>query len=545
MKKSILILLVLMVCSALAFAGAAPETQTTAQEKIVKWARDYETTSLDPAEAADDNSHNIVSYMTESLTRYVDGKIVPGIAESWDVSEDGKTIVFHLRESKWSDGTELTAYDFEFAYQRLIDPAVGHSQAASGYIFKNAEAYANGEATLDQVGIKAIDNYTLQLDFQNTSIENLFTLANDTFAPVKKSLSDAVGIAYGSEKDKVLGNGPFAIEEWSHENQIVLVKNENYWNKDAVDIDKLIGFANLTGDTAVEMMLTDSIDIMGTSKPEYLSQLADAGFKSLQYCNTYQFMQINENGHNAEAGRFLSNTNFRLAISYAIDRTALCNTVMKGQTPPNRFIDPSAVGINDYYVNEYPLENGINATADPEKAKEYLNKALAELGATLADVPELSMLCYESGSAMTILQACQDMLLNVLGLKCKIDPQPIQQMIAKVYSSDFDFWYGGLGIGAMDAASPGGVFANWDANDPDDLFGFKNQEYAELLDVAQNAMDMKTRLDAIYEMEKIWCAEVPSILLTWMSSNAVYRSNLELHGTNGAYGADLAWVTME
>ncbi len=529
---SLLLALIMMMTAAAALA----------EGKTLTWARSYESTSLDPAESADDESNNIVSYLTEGLVRVVNGAVIPGIAESWESSEKGDVFTFHLRESVWSDGTSLNAQDFVYSFFRLIDPEQGHSQADSAFCVKNAEAYMAGEAAKEDVGYKAIDDYTIEVTFASAGLENLFLMADNGLRPVKQALVEELGEAYGSDADKLLGNGPMVMDSWLHESQMVLKRNENYWNKDAVQLEQLIGMCNISGDTAVEMMMTDMIDLAAFSDPTYYQQLYDLGFEGITYTNTDQFIQINGNGKTEASGRFLSNANFRRALSYAIDRTALVNTVMLGQTPAYRVIDPDAAGMNGKFVDEYPVETQINVTADPAKAQEYLAKALEELGATAEDIPEFSMLCFDTQGNLTKLQAVQDMLLTNLGIHCAIDPQPIQQMIAKVYSSDFDFWTGGVSIGTVDAASPSGVFSYWDVNDPDALFGYDNAEYAELLDKAQQATDYKTRLDAIAAIEKIFIDEMPSLLLTWQTQNVVYRSGYTITNVDSGFGADLAFV---
>ena len=529
---SLLLALIMMMTAAAALA----------EGKTLTWARAYESTSLDPAESADDESNNIVSYLTEGLVRVMNGAAVPGIAESWESNEAGDVFTFHLRQSVWSDGTPLNAQDFVYSFFRLIDPAQGHSQAESAFCVKNAEAYMAGEAAKEDVGYKAIDDYTIEVTFASAGLENLFLMADNALRPVKQSLIEELGEAYGSDADKLLGNGPMVMDSWLHESQMVLKRNENYWNKDAVQLEQLIGMCNISGDTAVEMMMTDMIDLAAFSDPTYYQQLYDLGFEGITYTNTDQFIQINGNGKTEASGRFLSNANFRRALSYAIDRTALVNTVMLGQTPAYRVIDPDAAGMNGKFVDEYPVETQINVTADPAKAQEYLAKALEELGAAPEDIPEFSMLCFDTQGNLTKLQAVQDMLLTNLGIHCVIDPQPIQQMIAKVYSSDFDFWTGGVSIGTVDAASPSGVFSYWDVNDPDALFGYDNAEYAELLDKAQQATDYKTRLDAIAAIEKIFIDEMPSLLLTWQTQNVVYRSGYTITNVDSGFGADLAFV---
>ena len=150
---------------------------------------------------------------------------------------------------------------------------------------------------------------------------------------------------------------------------MTLSRNENYWNKDAVQLDQLIGRCNVSGDTASEMMMTGMVDLAAFSDPTYYQPLYDMGFKGMTYTNTDQFIQINQNGRTEAQGRFLSNVNFRRALSAAIDRTALVNTVMLGQTPAYRVIDPDANGVEGKFAEEYPVEQQINVTSDPEAAK--------------------------------------------------------------------------------------------------------------------------------------------------------------------------------
>ena len=526
----------------LVFAMTMMSMAAFAEGKTLTWARGYESTSLDPAESSDDESNNIVAYITEGLVRVKNNTVVPGIAESWESNEEGNVYTFHLRESVWSDGSPLDANDFAYSFFRLIDPEQGHNQAASGFCVLNAEAYNAGEAAKEDVGFKVIDNYTIEVTFASCGMENLFLMADNALHPVKQSFVEEVGEGYGSDKDKVLGNGPMVITDWLHESTMTLSRNENYWNKDAVHLDQLIGMCNVSGDTAVEMMMTDMVDLAAFSDPTYYQQLYDLGFEGITYTNTDQFIQINQNGKTEETGKFLSNINFRQALSLAIDRTALVNTVMLGQTPAYRVVDPDAAGVEGKFVDEYPLEETINVTAEPEKAREYLNKALEELGATADQIPEFSMLCYDTQGNLTKLQAVQDMLLTNLGIHCAIDPQPIQQMIAKVYSSDFDFWTGGVAIGTVDVASPSGAYSYWDANDPDALFGYPNTEYAALLDTAQQATDYKTRCDAIAAIEKIFIDEVPTLLLTWQTQHVLYRQGITITNVDAGFGADLAFV---
>ncbi|MBN1777524.1 MAG: peptide ABC transporter substrate-binding protein [Clostridiales bacterium] len=538
MKRYLAILLAvtLLLTLTAGFAGA--------QVKEITWARSYDSTSLDPAEASDDNSINIVAYMGEGLVRLVDNEVVPGVAENWDVSGDGMTYTFHLRRSTWSDGTPLTAYDFEYSVLRLIDPDAGHAQALTGYIFKNAQAYVEGTAEAADIGCKALDEYTLEVQFENTGLENLYSLTKSMLIPVKRELAEELGAAYGSDTDKVLGNGPFVLVEWAHEDRIVLEKNPAYWNAGAIAMDRLTGLANVANDIAVEMMQTGVVDLCSFSDPMYSEQLVGEGFSEITMNNPYQFLHINELGATEETGKFLSNTNFRRALSSALDRTALTLSVLQGREPAYRLVDPSKTGVNGKFVDEYPLDDGINVTADAQKAQTYLNLALEELGLTADDIPVFTMLCYESPTSQLALQACQDMFLTALGIQCVIDPQPVQQMMGKVFSFDYDFWYGGLGTGQMDELSDDGILGYFDSSVEGQIFSYANPTYNELIATGKTTLDLQVRKDTLFELEKIFCDEVPTLLLGWTTLRYVYRSDIVLHGTNSAYGVDLAFIDL-
>lgn len=533
---SILIAVTLLISLSAGFASA--------EGKEITWARAYDSTSLDPAEASDDNSLNIVAYIGEGLVRLVNGEIVPGIAETWDISEDGMTFTFHLRQSTWSDGTPLTANDFVYSYIRLLDPANGHAQSGMGNLLLNGQAFGEGTAQAADVGVKALDDYTLEVKFENTGFENLFSLTKPMLMPVKQELADALGTAYGSDMDKVLGNGPYILTEWSHEDRVVLEKNPNYWNAGAVHMDKLIGLANVANDIAVEMMQTGMVDIASFTDPMYSEQLLAEGFSEVTQANPYTFLHINQQGTSEDTGRFLSNVNFRRALSYALDRTALSLSVLPGRMPSYRLVDPSRMGVSGPFVEEYPLPDGINVTADPVKAKEYLDLALEELGIALEDVPVFSMLCYESSTSQLALQACQDMFLTNLGIQCVIDPQPVQQMMGKVFSFDYDFWFGGLGTGQMDELSDDGILGYYDSSVEGQLFGFDNPVFNELLATGKTTLDLQVRKDTLFELEKIFCDEVPTLLLGWTTNRYVYRSDIVLNGINATFGVDLSFIDL-
>ena len=510
-------------------APAADAPAAPAAPKEINIAKAYDATTLDPHQGNDDGSYNIIKYLSEGLVRNKGGVIVPGVAETWEMNGDGTEVVFHLRDNAvWSDGTAITAEDFHYSFLRLLDPSVGYNYCDSGFIFKNGEAYFNGEATAEEVGVEVIDSKTLKITRENPSIETLYQLAGTPFLPVRKDVAEAHGVSYGAEADKIMTNGAFTLTEWGHEAKLVLVKNENYWDKDSINLDKMTFVVGASGDTAIDMMMAGQLDLLENGVDSKVQPLIDMGFTATPYSAGYQCLHMNSKGRTEASNKFMANSNFRQALNLTINRAAIIASANLGLMPATRISASNDMGVNDTMHNEYPLEAWA-ATGDAAKAKEHFDLAMKELGTTAADVPELSMLCFDSEGNMTILQAAQDMILNNLGIKCVIDPQPIQQMIGKAITGDWDFWYGGMTGGTMDWLSAGSVAEGFYSNPDKDEYGtynYCNKEFNALFDKASVALDVKERKDLLFEMEKILVSDPATILLGWNRTYVVTKDGL-------------------
>jgi len=510
-------------------SGTSDSGTTVSAPKEIRVGRSYDATTLDPHNGNDDGSYNIIKYLSEGLVRDKNGVIVPGVAESWEINEDGTEIVFHLRkDAKWNDGTALTAEDFRYSFLRLLDPNVGYNYSGSAYIFKNAEKYFNGECTADEVGVEVIDEYTLKIIRESSSIETLYELSATAFLPIRRDIAEQHGVTYGSEADKIMTNGPFTLTEWSHESQMILVKNENYWDKDSINLDKITMVMGASGETAVDMMLAGQLDLIQTGDQNHVDTLTGSGFTAEPFASGYQCIHMNSAGRNEETAKFMSNSNFRRALNLTINRDAIIAAALKGCQATTRISAPTDMGVNDTMHNEYPYQ-AWPTNGDAAEAKKYFDLAMKELGTTAADVPELSMLCFDSESTMTILQAAQDMLLNNLGIQCTIDPQPIQQMIGKAISGDWDFWYGGMTRGTMDWLSTGSVADGFDSDPAKDEYGtynYCNEDFNALYRKAVVTMDVKERKDLLFEMEKILCEDPATIMVGWNRAYIVCNADL-------------------
>lgn len=511
-----------MALAAVLAAAAVPATAMADETKTVRIGAPYDPVTLDYAELNIDPATYMNTLIGETLIRSKNGEFIGGLADSWEVSEDGKTWTFKLKEGlTYSDGeTPITTEDLVYAVKRLMDPEVGHYNADNGYVLQNAEEYYAGECEWDEVGIKAIDDLTIEYTFKNPQYETTFT-STALFAPLEESFVDPLGTEYGSAADKLLTDGPFKVSEWVSDSSITLVKNENYWDADSISMDEMVFSLGVTGDTGVDMMLADELDFVPVSGDKQNQTLLDAGFEISTYTTSYKCLNINHGGKTDESGLFLGNANFRKALSYAIDRTALCNSVMTGDEPTTRLTAPSEAGVEKSFDEEFPYE-GWPATADPDKAKEYLDKALEELGKTIDDVPALDMLCYEAQGSIDVLAAVQDMLKKNLGIESVIDSQTIQVMVSNATSGDYDLWYGGNALQLPDALD--GLMSGYTSSRKSELRGYANDEFDALYETAIASPTVEERKANYFEVEKFFCDNTLNLILGWTGGGYIYKT---------------------
>ncbi|MGN1140022.1 MAG: ABC transporter substrate-binding protein [Oliverpabstia sp.] len=511
MKKTIAILLILVMVLAMAGCGSDDSKVSEGGEKILKVAVDYEMDSLDPARALDDVSSLVMYMIYEPLIRYADGEVYPGAAESWEVNEENTEYVFNLRQdATFSNGDPVTANDFEYAILRALDP-----EKAYGYkpdeIIKNGKKYCEGECDASEVGVEVIDDYTLKITCENPTFPIEFS--DSYFFPLHEETVEAMGEEYGAEAAKVLGNGPFTLTEWTHESKVVAEKNENYWNRDEVKLTAIEGYINAYGTTATDMMTVGELDAANTiyTRSE-VDGLKEQGFTEMNRNSGWQFLHISYKGSSEETVKWLKNTNFRLALTYALDRTNLRDAVYRSDNVATRFALPEEAGTGDkLYVEEYPYEPW-GATADTEKAKEYMELAMEEMNVSSVDeIPTFVMLTLDSEGNMDALNAMADMWLKNLGIKCTIDAQPIATMLDKADAGDYDFWKGGhANTGAVDLLN----YAKQYVSGYFPGYYYEDEAYDALYRKAVSATTWEERKDACFELEQYFCEHAIDIIIT-------------------------------
>ena len=507
---------------------SATSTSPTTTEKVFKSVRigvAYDPNTLDPASLNLDSASAAGYIMYEALLRDVDGIVGPGIAETWETSADMKEWTFRLRESTFSDGTPVTAEDFKNAIIRALDPEAGFSNSQTLQKLVNGAEYFKGEAAAEDVGVQVIDANTLKLSYIEPKFNFEFT--SYLYAPIKISLADSIGIEYGTAADKVLGNGAFIVKEWVTDSTVTLAKNEKYWDAQSILIDEITLVVGAAGsDTAVDMMLTDQVDVAYFTNINQVRTLEDADYTYESITSSYRSLNVNHKGSTDEMEPFMSNLNFRKALNLAIDRENLTMSVLTTDQPAFRLNAPSEMGVAIAFNDEYPYE-AWPTKADPEKARAHLQAALTELGKTIDDVPPLVLLCFESQSSITILSAVQDMLRQVLGLRSEVSAQTISNMISMAFGGQYDLWLGGNSVSVPDwLVSFGFGYTSESYAATPLLRGYNNPVYDMLYNNVASSTDYTLRKNALFELEKYFCDNVINIILSWTSTYYVQSSDV-------------------
>ncbi|MBC2398233.1 peptide ABC transporter substrate-binding protein [Clostridium tetanomorphum] len=297
------------------------------ENSIVLQASDAKT--LDPSKATDQMSHNAINASFEGLTRSNKDKPEKAIAESWECSKDELKWTFKLRDAKWSDGKPVTAKDFEYSWKRILNPKTKAQYASFMFVLKNGEKYYKGQAKAEEVGVKAKDDKTLEVELENPIPYFLQLTSFPLLYPLRQDIVEASGDKFGSDPSKMVFNGPFVLDKWERASKIVASKNPEYWDKDTVKLDKVTFQVAEEMTTRYQMFTNKQLDVTAIVG-EYVQKMKDEAksgkYNFIEETDPSSFYMIfNQNGE--KANKLLTNSKIRLAISLAIDREAYVNKV--------------------------------------------------------------------------------------------------------------------------------------------------------------------------------------------------------------------------
>ena len=513
-------------------AAEEGETATGGSGGTLNMRNTMEPTSLNTLLATYAYDFTPINAMIECLYRDDENDVPqPAGAETVDISDDKLVYTFHLREdATWSNGDPVVATDYEFAWQQALNPEVASDYAYMLYFIHNAEPYFNGEVEWSEVGVKVIDDYTLEVTLDNPLPYATDLFAFPTLAPINQKFYEEVGAdKYATDAEYFCCNGMYELTEWSHNSQIVFQKREDYWNADAVGPDEIVYKIITDSQAGLNSYLSREIDYTDLDSGEVVQQAEAAGFEvGVKPARSSYYLIVNTEDE------FMSNQNLRLALAYSIDKQALVDTVYQNDNQPMTSFTPPAIygaaGADGPTFQEALLEERgemYPASGDLEKAQEYLQAALEELGCTVDEL-NLSIDCADDSLRRNCATFLQEQWRQNLGIEnIAVNSMQTKQVSANRQSGDYCMSLGGWSPDYNDAINFLDLWVT-DGGNNDSFWG--NEEYDNLIAQATAEADVEVRQQYLFDAEEILAAEMPIIPLYWQCQNYSYNSDKIVDG---------------
>jgi len=482
-----------------------------------------EPKTIDPTLNNAVDGATMIIHAFEGLTKLDEnGQVVKGVAEKWDMSEDGTKFTFYIREdAKWSDGQPVKAQDFVYSWRRALDPATGAEYAYQLYYIKNGQAINEGKMPAEELGVVAKDDKTLEVTLESATSYFLELTAFPTLFPLREDAVSKDPDGWATKPETYIGNGPFVLASWEHDSEIVFKKNENYYAADTIKPSS-IKFMLIADDNAAlaayrndEIMLADSIP---TEEIPALQQSGD--IKIDPQLGTYFYVL------NVEKAPF-DNVKVRKALSLAIDRQYIIDNIAQGnQIPAGAFVpfavpdveanpDFRTVGKDYYDPSAEAYENNIKEA----------QKLLAEAGYPNGEgFPQVELAYNTEGGHLAIAEAVQEMWKKNLGISIKLTGQEWKVFQDTRQTGNYQIArHGWLG----DYNDPMTFLDMWTSYSGQNDARWKNADYDKLIETAKVSGDRAERMKAMHQAEDLLMGEAPIIPVYYYTDVYVVKDYLK------------------
>ncbi|WP_018662268.1 peptide ABC transporter substrate-binding protein [Heyndrickxia acidiproducens] len=483
------------------------------KEKVLNLNNGAEPTSFDPPIGFDSNSWNALNNLMEGLTRLdKKNKPAPAMAKSWDISNGGKTYTFHIRENaKWSNGDQVTAGDFVYAWTRLLDPKTASPAAFLGYFIEGGESFNKGEGSKDDVQVKAVDDKTLEVTLTGPQAYFLNVIANPAFFPVNEKVAQE-NPKWFAEAKTFVGNGPFTLSEWKHDDHFTMVKNKYYWDAKNVKLDKVNWAIVDDPNTEYQMYQNGELD-----KSDVPSDLSDQLFKEgkvkiAAQAGTYFYR------FNVTKAPF-QNKNIRKAFALAINQEEIVKYVTKNkEKPASGFV---SYGFTEPDGSDFRTKGGKLISPNVKEAKALLKKGMAEEGYT--KLPAVTLTYSTDPAHKKIAETIQQMLQENLGVHVKLANMEwnvfqTEQMKLKFQLSRSSF--------LADYGDPINFLESFQTGLSMNRTGWSNKKYDDLIRKAKNESNEEKRYQLMHEAEQILLEDMPIVPLYFYNQVYLQKSNV-------------------
>lgn len=545
-KKVLAVVLALSVMATSALVGCKSEKKTastattTTESKIDKdqylnYVLVADPRTLDASLNDDTTGGLILAATNEALTRVEkddqgNDKIVPGGAESWKLSDDKLTWTFSLRDFQWTDGKKVTAEDYAYSIMRSLNPDTGSTYSQLLLPIKGAEAYNGGKGKAEDVGVKAVDEKTLEIKLERPTPYFMQLTYFPLLMPQRKDMIDKYGAKYGSEAETIISCGPFELKEWVHDSKLSFEKNTKYWDAGKVKLSKITMPIIKEEDARMNELLNGSIDTAAVSSEDYIKKFkADSNFtaqENFQPCTAYflwnEKVDIKVGDKTV---KLFSNQKVRRAFSLALDREQTAEVIFGGTAVPAYSWTPPTllIGTEDFRkkANDEQLKKLKDEVKDP---KELLKEGLKELGCD--PDPSKVEVVYAVGNTTakgkSNAELYQNMFQTALGVKVKIEQMESAKRMAKI-NKTFDYQIASLAwLG--DYNDPSTFFNMWLTDRPNYKTGYANTKFDEYVNKAAQISDDQERFTLYKQAEDLLVYEDAVIAPTVYYKNSTFTN---------------------
>ncbi len=481
-------------------AGCAKREESKKSEAILRISQRNEPATLDPQVSALPDEFFIIRALSEGLvTPAPAGGTQPGAAEKWETSSDGLTWTFHLRaDARWSNGDAVTARDFVYTIRRALTPALAAPKAPLFFALKNAAAFYRGAVTdFASVGAAAPDDHTLVLTLEHPTPHLLALVASGPWLPVHEATVEKFGNTRDSawtRPGNFVGNGPFVLAEWQHNQHIVVKKNPHYHNAGHVLLDGISFDAFDNGDSEERAFRAGQLDVTMSVPFSKLPTYAAPVLQTQPLAET-RYLALNVSRPP------LNDPRVRHALALALDRQSLVDAVLKGGQQPTLNYIPANLG-------DYTPVARVNADA---KTARWL---LAEAGFPEGrGFPSLELSTWTNPS---VVEAIQQMWRRELGIEVSIVQREAKVHQAALHSGDFAI---GFMPAIPDYGDPAALFGELVTGASNNFSHWSNANYDSLVAEAGRTSDATRRLELYHEAESVLVTELPIVPLYFNTQN--------------------------
>jgi oligopeptide transport system substrate-binding protein len=416
----------------------------------------------------------------------------PGQAEGVEISDDKLTYTFTLRDGiTWSNGDPVTSQDFKYAWLRALDPeTAGQYAYILSTFIEGAAEYNEGKGSAEDVAVEAPDDKTLEVRLVAPSPFWLGLTAFHTYLPQNQRFVEEQGEQYAQSADALLYNGPYVLTEVNPAEGATMVKNDDYWDAENVDIQRVEGSIVKELATAVNLQESGELDVTEISQ-EYVTEYRDSeDFYSMTTLAVF-YMVPNEN-----TVPLFRNENIRKALQMSFQKQALTNDILKdGSEPADGYVPEGIAGPEGETFRE--AQGPVSPEYDPEEARRLFQQGIEEEG---GENPTIELLAYDTASGRDIATLLQSQLEDNLGAKIDVLVQPFDRKLELEANGEFQLsWQGWI----ADYNDPMTFLDLWETDSPFNTGGYSNERYDDLIVQAREETDDAKRMDLLLEAERI------------------------------------------